>query len=361
LAGRNSFLNVYSEEVDGVLMSGPEIVERVALEQSVSPRLLLALLEHESGWISQSQVEDDAAIFPMNYRERPGKVYGLYQQLDWAADILQTGYYGWRLRGLSVTLLADGTRAGMDPTLNAGTVAVQMLLSQTRTLDQWELATRHTGFFATYIRLFGDPFQYAVEPLIPLDLTQPEMGFPWPDGETWYYTGGPHGGWGSGSAWAALDFVPSGEEPGCVPYEAYTAAVADGIIARSEKGIVILDLDGDGYEGTGWTVFYLHLATDGRQVVEGQRVKRGDLIGKPACEGGVSYSSHLHIARRYNGEWMAADCGSCVLTIASPPWVMEGWQAYSYGVEYDGSLLRGDEFKEACTCREEWNELQHEE
>src|SRR5574341_57325 len=357
LAGRNSYLGVYTESLDDRLWTGAEIVERVAVEQSVSPRLLLALVEYESHWISQPMVDETAALYPMNYLDQPAQIYGLYRQLDWAAKVLNTGYYGWKLRGMSATLLKDGMRAGLDPTINAGTAGVQVFLSQTRTLNDWLAAVHHTGFFSTYVSLFGDPFQFAVEPLIPSELTQPEMGFPWAEDETWYYTGGPHGGWGSGSAWAALDFVTGEELMGCDQSPAFATAVADGVIARNEWGLVILDLDGDGYEGTGWTVFYLHLATEGRQVVEGQQVRRGDPIGHPSCEGGVSWATHLHIARRYNGEWIAADCSDCYLTSPSPQLNFGGWLAGSWGREYDGQLTKGDEYREACTCREAVNTL----
>ena len=300
-------------------------------------------------------ISETAALYPMNYDERPTQIYGLYRQLDWAGKMLQTGYYGWRQRGLAATLLADGTRAALDPTINAGTAGVQVLLSQTRTADQWLTAISHTGFFATYVSLFGDPFQYAVEPLIPIDLTQPVLDFPWADDETWYYTGGPHGGWGSSSPWAALDFVPAGEIEGCEVPDNWVRAVADGVIARSEYGIVILDLDGDGFEGTGWTIFYLHLSSVDRQVVAGQRVRQGDPIAHPSCEGGVSWATHLHIGRRYNGEWISADCSQCLLTVPQPPLEFNGWRVYSFGTEYDGSLVRGDEYREACTCRDPIN------
>lgn len=357
LVGRNSYLGVYTEELDGRLWTGAEIVERVALEQSVSPRLLIALLEYETQWMSKPMIDQTAALYPMNYFDQPAQIYGLYRQLDWAGKVLNTGYYGWKQRGMSATLLKDGMRAGLDQTVNAGTAGVQVLLSQTRVLNSWLGAVHHSGFFSTYVSLFGDPFQYAVEPLIPADLTQPEMAFPWADDETWYYTGGPHGGWGSGSAWAALDFVTGEELIGCETSPAFATAVADGVIARSEWGIVVLDLDGDGYEGTGWTVFYLHLATEGRQVVEGQQVRQGDPIGRPSCEGGISWATHLHIGRRYNGEWIAADCTECYLTTASPQLNFDGWYAYSFQSEYDGSLIKGEEYREACTCRAPLNTL----
>ncbi len=351
-----SFWANYQEELDGRMWSGAEIVDRVALEASVSPRLLLALLEYESHWLSQAQVSEEDAIYPMHYHERPAQIYGLYRQLDWAAKMLQVGYYGWRQRGLAATLLADGTRVGLDPTINAGTAGVQVLLAQTRTTDAWLQATQHTGFFATFVSLFGDPFRYAVEPLIPPDLEQPPLTFPWNPDETWYFTGGPHGGWGSGSAWAALDFVSAAEvNTDCTVSSEWARAMADGVIARSEHGVVILDLDGDGFEGTGWTIVYVHISSQDRPAVEGQVVKQGDPIGHPSCEGGVSFASHLHVARRYNGEWIAADCTNCPLAAPAPQLNIDGWLAYSFGTEYDGALVRGEEYREACVCREPLN------
>jgi hypothetical protein len=293
----------------------------------------------------------------MGFLQRPNEIYGLYKQLDWAGQILSSGYYGWRLRGVAATLMADGTRIGLAPTLNAGSAAVQVLLSQTRDLSGWMSAVQYTGLFSAYVSLFGDPFQYTFEPLIPPGLAQPSMSFPWKPGETWYFTGGPHGGWGSGSAWAALDFVPGQKVNGCDAAIEWARVVADGVIARNDYGMVILDLDGDGFIGTGWTVVYLHLRGDGRLVTAGQKVKAGDPIGHPACEDGVSQATHLHIGRRYNGEWIAADCAGCLLTIAEPPWMLDGWVAHSLGREYDGSLTKGEEYREACTCRDAINAL----
>lgn len=351
----DSYLANYTEEIDGRTWTGAEIVERVAIEQSLNPRLLLALLEYESQWLSRSELSDQAALYPLGYLDEPDWVVGLYRQLDWAGKMLQTGYYGWRLRGLNAALLADGGRVALDPSLNAGTAAVQVILARTRIYDEYVIASGHTGLFATYVSMFGDPFLYAVEPIIPPNLTQPEISFPWLSSETWYYTGGPHGGWGAQSPWAALDFVSRQEIRGCTIDTAWARAVADGVIAVSAYGLVILDLDGDGNPGTGWTIFYLHLSSQDRQVTAGDWVQQGDPIGHPSCEGGFSTATHLHIARRYNGEWISADCTNCIGGVYHPPLVFSGWTAYSFGSEYDGSLVRGDEYREACACRADFN------
>jgi murein DD-endopeptidase MepM/ murein hydrolase activator NlpD len=228
----------------------------------------------------------------------------------------------------------------IEPGLNAGTAGIQQFFASIDTLSQWQHDVSLSGLFSTYFLMFGYPFDLAVEPLLPNNLAQPTMQLPLPQGEVWYFTGGPHGGWGSGSAYAALDFAAPGEPLGCVTSANWTVAAADGLVIRSETGIVVIDLDGDGYEQTGWTLLYLHVAAEGR-VPAGTRVKAGDNIGHPSCEGGYSpLAAHLHIARRYNGMWIAAD--------GALPFVLDGWTSSGTGNEYDGYLTRGNETKEAA-------------
>ena len=158
------------------------------------------------------------------------------------------------------------------------------------------------------------------------------MQLPIEPGTVWSYTGGPHGGWDSGSAWAALDFAPPGEGGGCAPDIAWVVAAADGPIVRAGEGAVVQDLDNDGYEQTGWTLLYMHIDTFER-VQTGTYVYAGQPIGHPSCEGGVSNATHLHMARRYNGEWIPAD--------GNIPFVLDGWLSSGNGIEYDGFLTRG--------------------
>ena len=89
------------------------------------------------------------------------------------------------------------------------------------------------------------------------------MQLPIEAGDAWSFTGGPHGGWADGSAWAALDFAPPGDALGCVDSDAWVTAVADGVVVRSGDGAVIQDLDGDGLEQTGWVVLYMHVGNGG--------------------------------------------------------------------------------------------------
>lgn len=335
----NGLLANYSESAEGEELDGVQIVERVSQRYSVGPRVLLALLEYHSGWVTQSDPAERA--YPMGVQE-PARA-GLFYQLSWAAIRLNEGYYD-RVDGRNEQLVfKDGTRALYDAETNPGTIALQRMFAAKSTPDEWSAALSADGFYAAYERLFGDPWQYAVT-VIPTDLKQPLLVLPWKEGETWYYTGGPHGGWNDTSSWAALDFVPS-DRTGCGASSFPARAISPGLVIRSENGEVVVDMDGDGFVGTGWTIFYMHMATAGRVQV-GTTVAVGDPIGFPACEGGYSTAAHLHLARRYNGEWLAAGVGD-------HPFEMNGWHVEGAASPYDGYLVRGEQRLEACNCRDD--------
>jgi murein DD-endopeptidase MepM/ murein hydrolase activator NlpD len=275
---------------------------------------------------------------------------GLYHQLTWSANQVNRGYYLWRAGGLSAMVLADGSVVALDPGLNAGTAGVQAFFAQHYAGEGWltQVGSSPAGFAATYRYLFGEPFGYTFDPLLPAGLIQPELGWPFGADEGWYFTGGPHGAWDTGSGWGALDFAPP-EHEGCGTSPAWVRAAAPGLIVRSDEGAVIEDLSGDGVEQTGWALFYMHMAAEER-VAQDALVAAGDSIGHPSCEGGFSNARHLHFARKYNGEWIPAD--------GPMPFVIAGWVSGGLGAEYDGVLVNGDLRLEACDCRGDFNLVQ---
>lgn len=328
LKSRGGYLANYVQEVDGEYLSGAQIITRISQNYSVNPRLLVALIEYRSGWVTNPVPQN--VDYPLGLYD---DLYaGLYKQSAWAADNLNRGYYLWRVNAISTLPLNDGTYVPLDPTINAGTAGVQYFLSRYNSRGVWDIDVSAPGFFQTYNLLFGYPFHYDIASLLPPNLAQPSMQLPFEGGRTWSFTGGPHGGWDSGSAWAALDFAPPGEAAGCSPSDAWIVAAANGLIVRAENGAVIQDLDNDGYEQTGWTVLYMHVESQDR-VQPNTYVYAGELIGHPSCEGGVSNATHLHIARRYNGEWIPAD--------GNLPFNLDGWVSSGNGVVYEGFLTRG--------------------
>ena len=319
--------------------SGAEIVNMVAINYSVSPRVLLALLEYQTGALSQPV--PPSGSYPL--REIDYNYAGLYMQLIWAANQLNNGYYGWRTGSLTEFEHLDGTVERPDPWQTAASVGFQYYFSRHFSPEEYTLAISGDGLARVYRDLFGVPWTADREqpPLIPVSLQQPDLTFPFPAGETWVFTGGPHTGWGSLFPWAALDFAPPAVVGGCIPTNKQAVAMADGVVVRSETGVVMLDLDGDGNEHTGWDILYLHLATEGRAQV-GKVLKKGEPVGNPSCEGGTATGTHVHIARKYNGEWIPAD--------SALPFNLEGWIAHNGNIPYDGTLTRGNTNVTACTC-----------
>ena len=90
-----------------------EIVDLVAMNYSVSPQLLLALLEYQSGALTQPEPTGNSYIYPLGYpaRDRPG----LFLQLAWAADQLNDSYYLWRMGKLSTIDREDGRICVLTP------------------------------------------------------------------------------------------------------------------------------------------------------------------------------------------------------------------------------------------------------
>jgi LasA protease len=349
--GQRGYLASHTEEVEGRLLTGTEILQLVSQRFSVGPRVLLALLELRAGWVTQPLPADETLVYPLRHVQ--AYYEGLFQQLSWAAVRLNEGYYGWKRGDRATMRLANGVRATIAPELNPGTAGVQNCLAElSTTWDEWLAltgppsspmgGTEGGSFLATYERLFGNPFAYTVDPLVPPDLVQPELRVPWEPGRTWYVTSGPHGGWGSGSGRAALDFVPGDKIPDCTVSKEWVTAAAPGLVLRSAYGEVIVDLDGDGFEQSGWVLLYMHVYREDR-VVPGTYLQRGQPVGHPSCEGGFADATHLHLARRYNGEWIPAGSGRV-------PMVLSGWTAHEDVMPYDGTLTRGDEVRTACEC-----------
>jgi hypothetical protein len=334
------YLTRYQEYVAGDMRSGPEVLAIAARDNSVNPRLLLALLEYQSGWVTNpTRPSGDAWKYPMGHFEQGDA--GLYHQLIWAANELGNGYYGWRSGTLTEVRMTDGITLRLAPELNAGTVALQWYFSLHDATQVWAADVGPDGFIATYKRLFGDPEDY-YHPLYQPGLEQPDMILPFLPGHVWSYSGGPHGAWEREAAWAALDFAPSSSVAGCSVSDDWAVAAAPGLVVRSGNGVVVLDLDGDGREQTGWTLLYLHIASNQR-VAAGTFLQAGDVIGHPSCEGGVATGTHIHLARRYNGEWILAD--------GALPFTLSGWQARAGTKAYEGALVKdGETTVLACPC-----------
>ena len=337
----NGYLSSYREYHTDRWYSGTEIIELVAIQDSINPRLLLALLEYQSHWVYGQPENLAQQKYPLGYVLSDRE--GLYKQLTYGVQTLAMGYYGWREGRITEIVFNDGTQQRIAPNLNAGSAAIQQFFAHFYDPARWLGVLYGPGSFPElYGNMFGSPWLRAqtVEPLFPISLTQPKLEFPFEVGKIWSFTGGPHPAWGLKGAWAAIDFAPASDEHGCVNSYQWVTASAPGLVVRTGPGIVVVDLDGDGFEQTGWVMLYLHIATAGK-VQNGTYLEQDQKIGHPSCEGGSATGTHVHIARKFNGEWIPAD--------GPLPFELSGWVVHKGSLVYEGTLTKGDDIITART------------
>ncbi len=326
------YLSFYQQKVGAETLSGTEVVRRVADNNSVNPRLLLALIEFRSGWVFRYEPNPDT-IHPLGLNI--ANYEGLYLELSAAARMINTGYYAWREGKISEITFTDHQSNPIAPNLNAGSVGIEYLLAQLIPSNALHLALYgEGGFIPLYQSMFGDAWECArsVEPLFPGGLQPPKLELPFAAGETWALTGGLHTDWNNGTPIGALDFAPVTGEPVCAVSKAWVRAPAAGVISRSGNGMVILDLVDETDQFTGWQIVFLHVAALERAPV-GSRLNLDDPVGHPSCEGGASTGTHVHITRKYRGEWIGAD---------EPfQFILSGYRAVPGDASFQGVLVNG--------------------
>jgi LysM repeat protein len=348
ILARPGFLKSMTDYVYQHTRSSGEVIEIVAQEYSIHPRLLLTLLEFRTNALTNPTPTEIQRIYPLGIEDQLFR--GLYWQLSWAAARINDGYYGWRTGVLDQFSISGGHILRPDPWQNAGTIALYSLFSDLYGLEDLTFIMSPEGFQKTYEDLWGDPFGYEFE-LIPANLQQPEIALPFEPGIIWDYSAGPHSSWGSSLPMGAIDFAPPASEGGCAQSEVWIASPIEGNIVRSENATVVLELDDDHDERTGWILLFFHVE-ERDQISPGEAVLPGDRIGHPSCEGGRATGTHFHIARRFNGEWLPA---------AGPlPFILDDW-VVRYGEEpYLGTMIKGSTIIEACTCTTSANRIIYE-
>ena len=159
------YLSSFSQLVAEDRISGAEVVQRVADNQSVNPRLLLAFIEYRSSLV-YGRAEPADIYHPLRMDNEYFK--GLYQELSLAARKINTGYYAWRNGEITEVTFTDQQSARIAPNLNAGSVGILYHFAQLYPSTEWEdRLSGADGFVSLYLSMFGDPMQCAtqVEPL----------------------------------------------------------------------------------------------------------------------------------------------------------------------------------------------------
>ena len=331
LEAHGSFLaQMPLEPVVGHEMPAGRALALLAEGHTVSPALLLTVAESEYGVLSRS--------------EPPISEEALADWIRQTATALSRWFYD-DYGGRSVTSFAPPHRPPITFTAgNAATYALRAFFLA-RVLQgghpQQQMAAWEAEIAGVYQVYFGPPLAGRLRARHPSPYdwqTLPDLKLPWPAGDVWYYTGGPHHFDGSErQPRSGVDFQPVGVY-GCNPEIAADRWVAAAAAGRTVDGVsdwLKLDHDGDGDAQTGWQSVYGHVA---HRPAEGVWIEEGARLGHPACRGGFTSGIHLHFGVKFENVWQP---------IAAV--TLSGWSIHAGDAGYEGAMYRpGSDDRRAC-------------
>jgi hypothetical protein len=330
-------IQTFLESQRGILEAYSESIELQAGYYSISPKVLLTIIEIQSGLVTDPNPLPESIEHAVSYQEE-----GFSQQIEWLAEELYHNFY-WYLYTYEPdrsqigdelpVIFEDGSVGKIPGCLNAATYSIQVALARVSTPAHWErLVSRDSplGFYQTYIRLFLSDDPLDTSNIILTDATPPSdlLKLPFPGGERWKFSGGPHA-WDANPSnpWSSLDFGPGSGSCSSPPTDKWVVASAAGNVRVVAGCWVEID------HGGGWTTAYYHLKSDSLKVNNGQYIHQGVRIGNPACEicaDGAASVPHVHFAIKQNGT---------VQAIAGTS--LSGWVVHEGSAQYYGYLEKG--------------------
>jgi murein DD-endopeptidase MepM/ murein hydrolase activator NlpD len=124
---------------------------------SLNPQVVLALIEQQSGIVTQANVQPERVDWALDFRGDEGRWRGIIAQTRWAVRELHHAQRDFST-GPELTYV-DGSHSAVPAGFNVGDYGVARVLAATTTADQ--LAAKLDGgpnsFIQTFKRLWGDP------------------------------------------------------------------------------------------------------------------------------------------------------------------------------------------------------------
>ncbi len=300
-----------------------EAISHWAGYSSISPKVLIALMEQQTGAISRAQKGVPAKPFGNLSRAN-----GFAEQVRDISHQLATKLYA-RVAALDAGL-AGNTEFAASANPNASN-PLHALFENRMSIDA-NIDQNLSDFAQTYQRLFGREFNLnnAGAALRAANLAGPANGvlqFPYPVGASWH-VGGAHTTTGSGNyPMSSLDMSLGGGW-GSNQSSVWVSASAGGTFKRHSSCFAEVVHSG------GWSTTYYHLMNI--QYNSGATVAKGARIANPAnskaqalCNGGSSTGPHEHWSLKSNGSYVHLHGV-----------YLSGWQITATGTSYDTNCSR---------------------
>jgi LasA protease len=307
------------------LASQAEAISHWAGYSSISPRVLIALMEQQTGAISRAQKGVPSRPFGNLSRAN-----GFAEQVRDVAHQLATKLYARAAApgAAPSATLSDSAEFAASASANN---PLHALFENRMGIDA-NLEQNLADFAQTYQRLFGSAFNMngTAAALYAPSLAGPANGvlnFPFPAGATWY-VGGAHTDTGQGNyPLSSLDMSLGGGW-GSNQSNVWATAAAGGTFKRHSSCFAEI------VHANGWSTTHYHLMNI--QYNTGASVAKGARIANPAntqaqalCNGGHSTGPHEHWSLKSNGSYYHLN-GVYV----------SGWQISATGTSYDTNCSR---------------------
>lgn len=305
------------------LLPQAEAISHWAGYTSISPKVLLALMEQQSGAISKGGSAKAATQRPFGNLTRES---GFADQVhDVAHQLANHMYADTKSSGTSEFGASKAASHPLQALFEAHADGNSLNANAAPALAMQEFAQ-------TYQRLFGKSFTLAA-PTLAINnpaLAGPANGvlqFPFPVGASWH-VGGAHTNTGSGNyPMSSLDMSQGGGW-GSNQSNVWVSSSASGSFKRHSSCFAEIVHAG------GWSTTYYHLMNI--QYNTGATVNKGVRLANPAntqaqalCNGGSSTGPHEHFSLKNNGSWYHLNGV-----------YLSGWQITATGTSYDTNCNR---------------------
>ncbi len=271
---------------------------------SLNPQVVLALIEQQSGLITQPDASPDRMDWALNYHGESEQWRGLLSQVRWATRELYRGQRDFP--GLPELTYADASHSPVPAGLNVGGYAIARVLAATASAAELpaKLDQGPSSFVATFTRLFGDPRPAApilhtpAEPFLslPLDHMYPISSFYDHDAPFLQTNGSIVTYRGDQSATLAYDGHTGWDYAAAPPTPVLAAASGTVVFAGNADDncgarAVIID------HGNGYRTLYWHLSEVLAKLGPVERGAQIGIVGSSGCATGP----HLHFQVEFLG------------------------------------------------------------
>lgn len=306
---RNSPLATMRIVVGGRSQSFTDVLVSLSHLYSVSPRLLLSLMELQSGVLSTSTPSSEQLAWAAGFRGENGNRRGVFNQLRWLTRELRAAMRDYALLGpeaLPPLTFADGSQVAASPDLSR--YVLSRALAPTTMPGQldpllWAVAPTYQRLFDLDPRLKPIDWPAPSEPFLtrPTERNFPVTSFFDHDAPFLRENGSVHTFWGRAETDRSFAY------DGHTGWD-YALGPPDRVLAAAPGRVVFAGFSDDGCptpaggviidHGNGYRTLYWHLARV--SVTAGETVDRGAVIGI-AGDTGCARGAHLHLQVQYLG------------------------------------------------------------